>query len=1226
MALPARQILQEEWDAHEDTIKRLYYVDKLPLQSKKGGKRTLIEVMEDEHGFSASASQYESKFRKWGLAKNLDKREWEKLLWQYEELQQQGREPRIMISGSVVEEPRRKRARRGYVPERHIDYAIPPERQAYVEFHDDTSGSWLRYNDNGPAAESLNPTHNSGYQNADAQGDGDTIVSDLDQIPALQNSHLTAGQHVASPMELAAANTSFSDPFWGLSGSNLFNDYIQGSDFGGHTYINSDEIEDHIVSGPHSDRATTYQTPNALFFQPGLLSPGNAFGEASRENGYRESVTANAHESFSSSQDLQVRPKGLAQALLQRAKWILGNNATPFQGTYLPDVEDIVDNLASLLPEDIDLETTALDSQIIEKKASFGPGFKTLLYSIINGFAGLRDLPRSAILRLIRDDSQIQSHLFKLLNTSPPSIARPLADNLFRAAVESCDPQAVAAIMNTTGKNSNISIDVNNIRCEFRGRDYTPVELAAKFRNIEIVQALLTAKADPNKTYSESEHDERGALELAIRKWGYLERVDLKLVKLLLTCGSEVRMSLAEAVVRWGFGDKDLLQLLMNEIQDSQHSAVFGNRRILVDIVQYIENGAANHIVRRLFGACTSTNCGKCASNHPKLIQDMLVNASKRGNFDTVEFLLPHTKERQLALAAAVRSSNLQLINLLVESATVDGPGGYLDDGVSRKYGPNFSPISTPLAEAIRAQDHSRIEEFEQRGALACIARQPGHFLAAVFAAAESGDISYLRKVLRLFPAYRGRSLTQALNIAIRNDQTEAALILLDAGSDVNFKPVSPSPGPPLLEALERKNRRVVDAILESDLDPRNDLRGLGHKTPYLDLAGKWGDLEIIEDLALMGAEVRGSTALVAAVTNRNKPLIDRLLQLGATVNTVSKFISSPLEEAVKNRDYDMMTFLMSQGARVTDSGAFAYAAKHDLTAYNMLLSALKELSPMERQGFGGDLLITAIAQDDPRAVNDLLDAKVDINKLPSRTKRRKDAISPLGFAIKHKKGTDHELVWKLLQAGGDPNSIAANSYAGDHDNYIQCLETPLLLAIQTRNEKMAETLIKGGANVNRPARRGIKRTPLQEACKINSFKMVRFLLVQGARVNDPAAERGGHTALQLAAINGSVKIARLLLDNKADIHGASAKVRGRTAFEGAAEGGCSEMLRLLYNVTSEISFDQEEIQRAREYANAKGHRGCVDYIDSLSEIPSGGFTPFIDSGLLYGEEGDGLY
>ena len=49
----ARQISEEKWKLHESTIKRLYYVDKLPLNSKEG-KRSLIKIMEDEYDFSAT--------------------------------------------------------------------------------------------------------------------------------------------------------------------------------------------------------------------------------------------------------------------------------------------------------------------------------------------------------------------------------------------------------------------------------------------------------------------------------------------------------------------------------------------------------------------------------------------------------------------------------------------------------------------------------------------------------------------------------------------------------------------------------------------------------------------------------------------------------------------------------------------------------------------------------------------------------------------------------------------------------------------------------------------------------------------------------------------------------------------------------------------------------------------------------------------------------------------
>lgn len=1092
----------------------------------------------------------------------------------------------------------------------YLGYTIRPERQAYVEFRDGT-GEWIRHNSHASTAEPPESTQNPVNQSTDPRGDGDGIVSALDQVPPILSSHETIGQQMISPMELAppqAASPTCSELVRVSDGSSLLDDFLQDQDFGlwGYPHDNNAEIGGHLGSSPPFNGYSIDSMLDGPLFQPGLFSLGGGFQYASLGKGQLETIEASAHKSFSISQDLQKRPDGLATALVQRSRQMLEDHTMKFEETNLPDVEDVTDSLESLILEDIDRKIGSPESQIIERNASFGPGFKKLLYSVINGFAGLRNLPRSSILRLIHDDHQTQSHLFKLLNTSPSSIAKPLADNLFRAAVESCDPQAVAAIVNITSNNPEIAIDPNDIRCEFGGRDYTAVELAAKFRSIEIVQALLTAKADPNKTYSEDERNERGALELAVRRWGTFRRVDLSLVRLLLRCGAKVRISLAEAVVRWGHTDKELLHELLNGIPDAQHSAVFKSREMLKDVVEYLENEAATGIVQRFFEACKSTNCGECASTYATHLEDMLVSAARRGNLVLVESLLPHTEGTTLALAGAVRSRNLQLINLLGNSATVDGPGGYLD-GPDSKYGPKLSPVTTPLAEAIRAQDYSQVQEFEQRGALACLA-QSDHFRAAVFASAETGDVAYLQKVLDLVPAYRHNHLTPALNIAIKNDQTEAALILLDAGANVNYKHKVPANGLPLLEALERRNTRVVDAILESDWDSSV----CDPFKPYMEPAVIWGDIKVIEDLALMGVDLdagRHTTALTAAVMNQNEPLVHHLLQLGATASAQAYLLRlSPLEAAVKNGDYDMMALLMSRGASAADSGAFAYARKHDLKAYNMLLSACKDLSLMERKGCGGKLLIDAIVENDLLAVDVLLEVHVDINKVCCT--EGKARVSPLGFAIKYKKGSDHELVRKLLRAGGDPNSIAAESHVGTYDNYIRRLETPLLLAIQTRNEETAEILIKAGAHVNRPARRGIKRTPLQEACQINSFKMVKFMLLQGANVNDPAAERGGYTALQLAAINGSIKIARLLLDNNADPHGAPSKVGGRTAFEGAAENGCRDMLGLLYSASLPKPPDQKEMQRARQLAQARGERSCVDYIDSLLDAPSSGLTP----------------
>jgi hypothetical protein len=91
---------------------------------------------------------------------------------------------------------------------------------------------------------------------------------------------------------------------------------------------------------------------------------------------------------------------------------------------------------------------------------------------------------------------------------------------LFRAAIEAYDEHAVRVILQTTANTPNM-IDPNGIICNLEGGDrlYTPIETAAKFRQLGTVE-LLAPNVDINKTYEQDTGRECGALELTIRKMG----------------------------------------------------------------------------------------------------------------------------------------------------------------------------------------------------------------------------------------------------------------------------------------------------------------------------------------------------------------------------------------------------------------------------------------------------------------------------------------------------------------------------------------------------------------------------------------------------------------------------------------------------------------------------------------------------------------------------------
>ncbi|KAK7228679.1 hypothetical protein V2G26_000849 [Clonostachys chloroleuca] len=178
-------------------------------------------------------------------------------------------------------------------------------------------------------------------------------------------------------------------------------------------------------------------------------------------------------------------------------------------------------------------------------------------------------------------------------------------------------------------------------------------------------------------------------------------------------------------------------------------------------------------------------------------------------------------------------------------------------------------------------------------------------------------------------------------------------------------------------------------------------------------------------------------------------------------------------------------------------------------------------------------------------------------------------------------------IIRRTLEAGADPVATDWVPVKGG---------SALLQAIISNNIPMVELLLGKGANINRPAKQGLKRTPLQQACEQGGLQMVKYLLDRGADIHAPPAVNGGATALQLAAIQGNVNIVRLLLDSGAKVNEAPAAVNGRTALQGAAENGRVSVLDLLL-VEGKGICTSTDIENASKYAERNGHRGCEDML-----------------------------
>lgn len=1227
----------------------------------------------------SSPAQYELQFKKWGLAKNLKSGEWASLISQYDLLFQTKRDVRIIVSGSVLSkkkidrarrryQPRDERSRRAFIESESIDSTwrnehgrtyfdsdrtLPASRQAYVEFLDD-SGQWRKY---------------SGAQARDSNAIILHKFAQNREPPLLKNGQLEHHGHPRTP------------------GMNSDSDMVLGERVFGAVSSFHDPNPVNRSSSPPINWDDFLTNPMPCLVSPGLTQT-HTFGVDDASlwslplgfnilNGPLEFPQFLEESAGSSSQEDVPPGNGQKGLLFEKAISVPGNHSRlegvrSFIGSLvqhskstecynmgistkaeIPDVEDIMESLESLLPETERpyWEHSGLTLSIKDDSSSSNL-FKTLSYSFINNFAGLRDVPRKSLMHLLRERHEVRTQLFEVIKNGQAGVARPLAHNLFRAAVEGCDADAVATIIHHTKFNPKVAIDPNQIVCSLEDKDCTPIEMAAKFRNTELVRTLIASNADPNKTYRQ-ENDkywEKGALALVLGHWvngseypwmpspaGEPEPVDLDLLRLLLDCGAEIRMDLLENSMRPGPSNTTIAEELIARMPASEHEKFFKSEWLLVSMVHYLDNSAANRLIRRIFAYCTdSKDCGHCISENPKLVERILCHAARRLNVKLSKFLVQYTSQLQSALAAAVRAGGEELVHLFLDKgAHVDDPvepwqiprtlnsdGEYMDETLYDETGydrPRYAsehpeyvvtPIRTPLAEAIRAGDDHLTKSFERFGALNRL-DDKHHFQAAVLAAAEVGNTSYLKFLL-----HHGSHLTKAENltlplaIAVRNEETAAALILLDSGAN----PFCVRPGrrrrygDPFVNALERRNKRVVDSMLECDIHLRSSF--FMDETSPIEVAASWCGVDVIKDLIQLGAHINLGvkiTALGVAVRCRNKALVHQLLDLGAKPEPapLNSDTISPLRAALEVGDHDMVQFLISIGADSADPSAFAFAMDHDKAGYGLLVSAFKSQHPHGLPGFGGSLLDKAIEMGSLSLLDSLLDAGADVNdwctkhlwglEEPMRNHR------VLGSAIKHHKGQCTELVRKLLRKGARTDLIVGEYEVRSEHGKICVLEPPLILAIKTKNLALVGLLLEYGADIDVPARRGVRRTPLQAACEIGSYRLVEFLLQRGANVNSAAAERHGGTALQMAAKTGSLKIVKLLLDNGADLHMAKSKVAGRTAFEAAAENGCLDVLCLLWNAVLPFGFSEKECQSAKDFAKQKGHRACVDFIDFLS-------------------------
>jgi ankyrin repeat protein len=920
-----------------------------------------------------------------------------------------------------------------------------------------------------------------------------------------------------------------------------------------------------------------------------------------------------------------------------------GSFALPFRNAFssgsraigqrLSDSQSLFQTLGRLLPG----ESTAV---ISEQKMTETRLFKLLLFSMMNGFVGLQQIPSENILKAMGHFSTSKL-LLQILEKGPPFTSRTLADNMFRTAIEAKNERVVKLLLERN------LVDVNDTVCFFRNRRYTPVERAASIQALGLVLILVEANADVNKTYRDGRYC--GALE-------HLLYVDYPRSVLSVTTTTPGLIDTLNFLIRKGSEvDFDLLGTLLDEKAPNEVVCLISRSISMADHQKFFENEVEDEdeevgeeydpgstlvckvakkrdditavtIFQNILELCERSGCSKCLERWPKAIRYAAVLGAERGHIKVVQLLIGHVTSTTRILSAAIRSGSTRLIRMVLDA----DPKPELDPPAHKIGKKRIERLpTTPLAEAVRTRNADLINVLEVAGALDNLA--DGHRLEAlILAAAEAGNMHYMETLLERASStsHKYRITWRAVNLALANDHDQVAKMLLSAGAKFTSPqayPGHPGPGPPiygaLYQALRKRDPDLVASLLSADI-------GNIQYNEIPNNVASWFDTSILSNLAFTFPNlpsILSSQPLPDPVSGPPQYSTVHNICIECIKTENIEFFRTFLESVTKTRVFpwnsclasairmghrEMVELLLENGANPFD-GEVLRAAIPDRTDMLRFLFGEDRKRRSGRKCVGAYNLKFAIGNAE--VLGSLLEnglVNFIVAEVPIATSKLEpgymhDMLTPLGLAISGLSGfceSNIGAVELLLRAGSDPNGIARIKVVGTRIG-----QTALMLALETGWEDFVRLLIVHGADVNKKPHLFIKRTPLQYAAELGNLDMVQLLLELGAELNAEPANWSGGTALQLAAISGNCNVAAELLERGAQLYALPSKVNGRWPLEGAAENGRLDMIQFLWRAKEffldDTGFERRHCLRAMDFARSNGHLGCRDLVAELSGV-----------------------
>ncbi|KAI1735272.1 hypothetical protein F4680DRAFT_470180 [Xylaria scruposa] len=1183
------RIPRSEWEDRKSRLIELYLDLKLPLCGPSG----VIETMANE-GFTATKPQYEYQFRAWKVRKNMKRHEYERIIQE----RQQGREPApIMLEGRIVSNARSERALRRYagglnqaegsVPRENrntawgiaaaptsLEHEHTPADDLASKASTPTTGSDNRFsgrginvgfshanpNEGGPFTgqdnEPINMASFENYGTSASNIDIDDLINTVDfSLPETIADGLIPDWMPGPVMDIMRIQHHQLPP---LRLSDVLPDTTTGS----------------IRYSPNSMAVTYEGSPNVIHWQARILQrrqwipPSTAITAILIKEICGAAPATSTRDFMSISCDLTSD--------------LLSSKGSVGTGRHPTNIHLVLRNLLSketLFGEDvIKPPSDATDNVATEARL-----YSRLIQSIINGFAGLEGVPAAGVLRFLNKNHTMSLSMVMLLSSSWNPATQSLTENIFKAALEQDNVSIVNFLLNHSG-----SVHANDTVCYYRGVKYTPFEMALINQSYGVVELLLERHVDVNKSFSGSGHSNPLGLLLmnADQKLTFSDQL-LSLVDQLLLARAEVSLDQIKNQLH-KFADQRLTIRLIDEYASQAPEELVSDQELLINIVQNLTKPNAERVIDLIIKRCQGVGADWCS------YQSLLCRAVKNIDYELVEFLVSSVPPSDV-LQITESTKDKKMIDLV----RVKCPAIYENEKKTNGIQELIAALGSGNQDSLRAI----LEEKDILKRLTC--QELGR---AFIAALDKGNLQFATQVSNFDPDFRfadnlGFNMDAAIRAALAHDYDDIAWELTALVATTPRRQ-------PLHVAVEQRKPDFVRAFIESGFRLTPDETKLcdgqiKEEHRILMAAIEWGDKSIIRDLwqARRGAIYPCPELMNLAIKNGQMDLFWDIFKAWGIQNPNDRWPGA-INVAIKCGDLCLLDELVSRGARLDDDKALETALISNFSMARPLLERYRKGYPKGCTGYGRRSIELALHRYPERL--EWMDLLLEFDLVSGDNIREdKRGITLLALAIHSFKRYQFfregcpgiSVIEKLLDAGSDTNVIMFD-ISMNRSLYFNT--TAFLLAIETTRADIVKLLIERGAEVNKPARFGIRRTPLQKAAELNNIEIVGLLLEHGAEVNAPPAIFGGATALQFAAIHGNCELAMTLIEHGAQLDLSPSKgPHGRWPLEGAAENGRLDMIQLLWDANSG-PFDDKQCQKAMRLAEHYGHLGCRDLIKEL--------------------------